>query len=210
VWLKTNNRYYADIIIDEEIIKNLLQNGSIINQLPQIVSDQTTDEETDNDEEEITQTFVPSHPSTQQEIDAIKDTLQRMQNHNNPSLWPEINGNPINEFQTPGYMVRVFPTLYPHGRGDFHSERVREIKPAEYFKHLIWYKDGRFARHKRWRYFALNSTMRWRELQEGKIYVKQNFKDGQIDVSDIQEMITNGDKQMADRIMRYGEGLRRT
>jgi len=43
-----------------------------------------------------------------------------------------------------------------------------------------------------------------------KIYVKKNFKDGQIDVSDIQEMIINGDKQMADRIMRYGEGLRRT
>jgi len=149
VWLKTNNRYYADIIIDEEIIKNLSQNRSIINQLSQIVSDQTTDEETDNDEEEITRTFVPSHPSTQQEIDVIKDTLQRMQNHNNPSLWPEINGNPINEFQTPGYMVRAFPTLYPHGRGDLHSERVREIKPAEYFKYLIWYKDGRFVRHKR-------------------------------------------------------------
>lgn len=52
--------------------------------------------------------------------------------------------------------------------------------------------------------------MRWRALQEGKIYVKQNFKDGQIDVSDIQEMIRSEDKQMADRIMRYGEGLRET
>ena len=132
-----------------------------------------------------------------------------MQNHNSPSLWPEIDGNLINEFQTPRYMVRAFPTLYPHGRGDLHSERARDIKPAEYFKHLIWYKDGRFARHTRQRYFAFNSMMRQRALQEGKIYVKQNFKDGQVDVSDIQEMITNRDKQIADRIMRYGEGLRR-
>ena len=31
-----------------------------------------------------------------------------------------------------------------------------------------------------------------------------------MDVSDIQEMITNGNKQIADRIMRYGEGLRGT
>src|SRR3989440_1844252 len=74
----------------------------------------------------------------------------------------------------------------------------------------MWYKDRRFARHTRWRYFALNSTMRWRALQEGKVYVKQNFKDKQMDVSDIQEMITNGNKQIADRIMRYGEGLRGT
>ena len=66
----------------------------------------------------------------------------------------------------------------------------------------------RFAQHTRWRYFALNSSMRWRTLQEGAVFVKQNIKDNQIDVTDIQEMISSGDKQLADRIMRYGEGLR--
>jgi len=35
-----------------------------------------------------------------------------------------------------------------------------------------------------------------------------NLNDGQIDVKEIQEMIANGDKQVADKIMRYGEGLR--
>src|SRR5205085_1990713 len=210
-WLKINNPYYADIIIDEEIIRSLPENGSIINQLPR-VSDQMTGEKTDNnnDDEDITRTFVPSQPSTQQEIDAIKKTLNRIQRHDNVSLWPEIDGIPINEFQTPGYMVRAFPTLYPHGKADLRSVHEKDIDPAEYFKHLMWYKDMRFARHTRWRYFALNSTMRWRALQEGKVYVKQNFKDKQMDVSDIQEMITNGNKQIADRIMRYGEGLRGT
>src|SRR5581483_395220 len=67
-----------------------------------------------------------------------------------------------------------------------------------------------FARHPRWRYFALNSIMRWRALQGGKIYVKQNLDEGIIDVTDIQEMIANGDKNLADKIMRYGEGLRGT
>ena len=50
--------------------------------------------------------------------------------------------------------------------------------------------------------------MRWRALQEGKVYVKQNLNDKQIDVKDIQEMISNGDKNLADKIMRYGEGIR--
>ena len=123
-------------------------------------------------------------------------------------MWPEIEGIPINEFQTPGYMARAFPTLYPYGKGDLRSQRTWDILPAEYFKHLLWYKDGRFARHTRWRYFALNSTLRWRALQEGRVYVKQHLNEGQLDVSDIQEMIGNGDNQLADRIMRYGEGLR--
>ena len=118
-WLKINNPYYADIIIDEEIIRSLPENGSIINQLPR-VSDQMTGEKTDNnnDDEDITRTFVPSQPSTQQEIDAIKKTLNRIQRHDNVSLWPEIDGIPINEFQIPGYMVRAFPILYPHGKAD--------------------------------------------------------------------------------------------
>ncbi len=50
--------------------------------------------------------------------------------------------------------------------------------------------------------------MRWRALQEGKVYVKQNLNDDQLTVKDIQEMIANGDKHIADRIMRFGEGLR--
>jgi hypothetical protein len=70
------------------------------------------------------------------------------------------------------------------------------------------YKDGRFARHARWRYFALNSQLRWRALQEGKVYVKQNLTDPQITVRDIQERIAQGDDHIADRIMRFGEGLR--
>ena len=68
---------------------------------------------------------------------AINDTLNRMQSNNNPLLWPEIEGIPINEFQTTGYMVRAFLTLYPHGQADLRSERAREVKPAEYFKHLL-------------------------------------------------------------------------
>jgi len=58
------------------------------------------------------------------------------------------------------------------------------------------------------RYFALNSQMRWRALQEGQIYVKQNLNDDELTVSDIQEKIAAGDKYMSGRIIRFGEGLR--
>jgi hypothetical protein len=47
-------------------------------------------------------------------------------------------------------------------------------------------------------------------LQEGHVYIKQNLSDRTIDVTDIQKTIANGDKNLADRIMRYGEGLRGT
>ena len=50
--------------------------------------------------------------------------------------------------------------------------------------------------------------MRWRALQEGKVYVKQNLTDSQITVTDIQERIIQGDNYITDRIIRFGEGLR--
>ncbi len=202
VWLKANNRYYEDIIIDQEILQSLPENDSIAKLLPQLNNDQIIDEispDEENGDDGIARTFVPLPVSTQREDVAINDTLDRMQSNNLPLMWPEIDGFPINEFQTPGYIARAFPTLYPYGHSDLRSERPRDIKPAEYFKHLMWYKDGRFARHPRWRYFALNSTMRWRALQEGKVYVRQNLNDRQIDVTDIQEMIAKGDKNLADK-----------
>jgi len=50
--------------------------------------------------------------------------------------------------------------------------------------------------------------MRWRALQEGKIYVKQNLNDSKITVNNIQERIATGDKHMADQIMQYSKGIR--
>ena len=59
-----------------------------------------------------------------------------------PIMWPNIDAIPVNEFQTPGYIACAFPTLYPTGAVDFCSERIRDVKPAEYFSHLLRYKDG--------------------------------------------------------------------
>lgn len=116
-------------------------------------------------------------------------------------MWPNIDVCPINEFQTPGYIARAFPTLYPTGAADLRSKHSADIRPAEYFSHLLKYKDGRFAQHTRWRYFALNSQMRWRALQEGRVYVKQSLNGKQITVEEVQEMAEN-DSHMADKLAR--------
>ncbi|GBB86547.1 hypothetical protein RclHR1_12970010 [Rhizophagus clarus] len=106
-WLKANNPYYEDIIIDDEILNSIPQNGSIINQIQQIRSDQIIDEMDDISNENeirhdegdaITHSFVPAIPLTQRENAMINDTLDRMQSNQQPILWPEIDGSPINEF----------------------------------------------------------------------------------------------------------------
>jgi hypothetical protein len=198
-WLKGNNRYYKDIIIDNEILRSLPVDGSVDDRLQNKIIAEDLDDNEEGDV--ITRTFVPFLPSAHREEVAIQNALDRVQNESSPTEWPQINNNPINEFQTPGYIACAFPTLYPTGCADLRAERIITVKPAEYFRHLLLYKDGRFARHARWRYFALNSQMRWRALQEGKVYVKQNLSEGQITVTDIQERINQGDSHIANRIM---------
>ncbi|EXX53883.1 hypothetical protein RirG_239720 [Rhizophagus irregularis DAOM 197198w] len=154
IWLKQNNRYYADVIIDHEILQFLPIDGTIDDQLQDINEDIDYDE---SEDDVITRTFVPLPLPANREDTAIRNTLDRIQNENHHIMWPQINGNPVNEFQTPGYIACAFPTLYPTGSADLRAERIRDIKPAEYFRHLLQYKNGRFARHARWRYFALNS-----------------------------------------------------
>ncbi len=93
--------------------------------------------ENENRDDTIMHNFVSSPPPTNRKDVAINNTLNCMQTENPPVIWPQIDGNPINEFQTPGYIARAFLTLYPTSDADFHRSHPREIKPAEYFKHLL-------------------------------------------------------------------------
>ncbi|RGB22274.1 hypothetical protein C1646_776370 [Rhizophagus diaphanus] len=124
----------------------------------------------------ITRTFVLYFPPSYCKDYAIKSTLNHIQTENPLITWPQIDNSPINEFQTPGYIAIAFPMLYPTGKADLHTERIRNIKLAKYFKYLLRYKDGR-----------------------GKIYVKQNLNDDELTVNNIQERIMTGDKHMADQ-----------
>ncbi|RGB34494.1 hypothetical protein C1646_668465 [Rhizophagus diaphanus] len=121
--------------------------GHVINFSQDIQEDESEYDNVDNikDGEDVSRTFVPLMLSTQREGEAINATLDQMQSDNPSSLWPEIERIPINEFHTPGYIVRAFSMLYPYGKADLRSARVKKVKLAEYFRHLLCYKDGRFV-----------------------------------------------------------------
>ncbi|CAG8783927.1 15260_t:CDS:2, partial [Racocetra fulgida] len=140
--------------------------------------------ESDENDDFISQTFVPALPPGNSENNAICNTLNRLQNNCPPNEnliinWPHIDSTPIDEFHTVEYMARAFPTLFPCGVADLHAHLVREVKPAEYFQYLLKYKDA---------------------LAEGRIYVKQNLEEGQLTVAKIQELLQS-DTHMADRVV---------
>jgi hypothetical protein len=76
---------------------------------------------------------------------------------------------------------------------------------AEGAAHLMRFKDGRFARHPRFRYWArywaLNTNIRHDAEKASKSYTTTHREDKELTVADIQQMLSDDDaKGLADRV----------
>jgi len=67
----------------------------------------------------------------------------------------------------------LFPTLFP--RGEAYWLRLRNVHLHEYAKHLLRFRDNRFGRHPRFRYFLLNIIMRNRAQVSSVVFVKKSM-----------------------------------
>ena len=120
--------------------------------------------------------FVPSLHSNETELAEMQNGLQFTEAI---LTMPTIDSVPINEHDSNlCYMIDAFPCLYPEGKADFHIKRPHTVSAQEYFKHLIRYRDGRFARHPRFRYFTWNSILRWDGKKRSRIFAKRYPNDG--------------------------------
>ena len=68
---------------------------------------------------------------------------------------------------------------------------------GNYFKHLLKYSDGRFARHPHFHYLALNTEMRWHVLQTGKVYIKQHPNNAKLSLDNLKELVQSGGNNSA-------------
>ncbi|CAG8698864.1 17737_t:CDS:2 [Rhizophagus irregularis] len=101
-WLKRNNRYYANIIIDDNVLCTLPDEGSIDYLLSQVR----------DAENRLHHVDYKLHDADRLDSET-DDALAHMQSESGSVMWPNIDDTAINEFNMPGYIARAFPTLYP-------------------------------------------------------------------------------------------------
>ena len=71
-------------------------------------------------------------------------------------------GQAIRE-DTPGYIAKAFPKLFPHGTGDYHGDHCglrRTLRFEEWGRYIMLWHDGRFMKHTRFRYWLLDTMLR--------------------------------------------------
>ena len=148
--------------------------------------------------------FVPSAFQNATEAEKTEAGLNEREHSMN---WPPVDKErPANEFLAEGLMSRTFPTLFPYGLAEYNCPRSRKPTIGEFFKHLLYYRDGRFAQHPRFRYWAFNMEMRWRALQTGRIFVDKNA----VTYEQLEAMSREERKAFSRKVIHFAKNLRGT
>jgi len=142
----------------------------------------------------------------------MKIELQSFVSREQPVIpWPSTDTTPASEFTTPYFFTMAFPCLFPYGKGDFHINRPMTCPTLhDWAEHLLWYKDGRFARHKVWKFVVHNMIMRKHALEQSRYFVDQQLGDPQLTVADLQERLARGDTSFSNKLLYFGANLRGT
>ena len=172
--------------------------------------------------------FATSLPRLPSEIDVLGVRKEKDQTHKNfrvrtrvhqavhdrqsgsnsaTLMWLTIGGASINELHTEGYFSMAFPTLFPTGAVDFLGQRSNEVIIGNYFKHLMMYDDGRFAKHPCFRFLVLNREMRWRALQAGNIYIRPHPGEAHLTVDDLRDMVGREGEVFSKKVLHYAASL---
>ena len=81
---------------------------------------------------------------------------------------------------------RAFPSLF--STADLSEPRVHTVPIGYYMKHLMLYRDGRFAGH---------------ALQAGRICVCQHPQDAQLSVEELREMVGQAGTAFSNHVIHF-------
>jgi len=218
LWLKQHNPYYCDVEISSENLDLLPENGDVYLDCRGYDADDTSSDKafdiegvhyvsySELNEEELESIDLKDVPNLSgiSEKDKVGHSLD-----NNVLLWPSIGVTPINEFGSPGYIAMAFPHLFPFGTADYSNRENNDISLCKYIQHLMLYFDERFSKDPRFRFFMMNSQMRWQSLNVGNVFVKKNDFFSEFTVLQLKEYLKSH-PEMLSHIMFYSSRLRST
>ena len=232
-FLKQHNPFYAAVSIRPENEIDLPTDGDVLHRLPNVSSLSSSSDFVDTsspsdttltDDSDRTQfvpdslaqeenLFVPGAFLGSSELDAIRNGIRELgldATEQHPLPWPS-SGPALSEYTTNGLFTMAFPSLFPCGKADYASPRRAKLDLYEWVKHLMRYRDTRFATHPRFRFFALNLIFRHRAMSRGKFLFTRNVGHRDMTVGQLRNKLKNNDgAQLASKIIRCVKTVRGT
>ena len=211
-WLKNNNPYVSHINICQTRIDELPLDGAPEG-LPTTI-DTSTERLTEPSDE------CPQRDSEFTSVQPVGTNLTEKEHisaavNNNTIPWPPQSNLPVNEYSEVGLFTKCFPTLFPRATADISHisntcHRSKDISDGDWLKHLLCYRDGRFARHPRFTYYSWNRTQRQRANETGSVFVKLNEESRAMSAVDLLSALNTGDTNIINSLLRFGSSIRGT
>jgi hypothetical protein len=157
--------------------------------------------------------FVPDIVPGTTELDAICNGMHEHCLSTSPELplpWPSTGGA-LSEYTTDSLFTMSFPSLFPLEEADFKVPRERKLELYELVKHLMRYRDSRFATHPQFRFFALNLIFRHCAMHQGRFLFMRDVGQRNMTVAQLGNAL-QGDNgaQLASKIIRCVKTVRGT
>ncbi|RXK37035.1 hypothetical protein M231_05694 [Tremella mesenterica] len=198
---------YSEVEIDHEVLATLPEQGLVFDQLRSTSVDNTSPRTDIPDfgdvggEDIILEAVIPNVGSALREVEETRTKLEEIEEGiRAPLTAPGVRPTPLYEHdKTSQHLVQAFPFLFPQGLADLHASRQSEVKPNNYFKHLMKFHDGRFASHPRFCYYAFNALLRWQAQSLASYYVSRNHHDQALNAANIQQLLASDSTELASR-----------
>jgi hypothetical protein len=230
-FLKNYHPAYRDVVVSEERPSQLPVEGSVLEEIPVEETDPVDIEdivaEEDDESHLVDAAAVPNMVAEESGLDQLREQIAIQQQSQHPEQPPlerqdeprpyiemgDIRRTPLNEFNRSQPLLSwAFPTLYPRGTAEFVSPPERTITYNDYVGHAMRYRDGRFARHPRFRFVAFNTLMRSTVNAKSSYFVKHTPQ-GQVSLDELRAAFDSNSrdsKQLLNSIVKHADTLRGT
>ncbi|KAM4060880.1 ATP-dependent DNA helicase PIF1 [Hirsutella rhossiliensis] len=177
IWLNYLRRHhpgYRCIVIDEERLSQLPENGNILDAIPQSqveAADVGPEEDHEAEPDLEDEAAVPDLLAKDTELDALRAILTR-ESEADAELPTNVQARPQHELQLPN--IRHTPINEFNRSHALLSLAFPASFLTDYIEHAMRWHDGRFARHPTFRFVAFNTLMRSQARTRSKFFVKQH------------------------------------
>ena len=232
-YLKRNHRDYSGIVISDENLARLPEDGDVSDRVARIVDDSFQELGEDAEREgppaplavlpdgegitlldgddlpapPTTDSMIPNLHEEHTELEKLNEALReriRIQGH---APAPSFSEFPVDEWRrTKRIFAMAFPSLYPNGVGDPFDSRARKVGLKEYGAHMLRLKNRRFGQHPRFRFLLFNMYMRGQANNRARWTVDNDEHLDKMSLEQLQERLQESESLLS-KVVRSGASL---
>eukprot|EP00105_Crassostrea_gigas_P043473 XP_019927621.1 PREDICTED: uncharacterized protein LOC105339877 [Crassostrea gigas] len=190
-YLKRNNQWYEDVVIDTNWNGNVDSCHTTADVEEQLSYD-------DEQQQIATDSCLQPVDIAQVVLDHYFDDIY--------DIAPGEGNNPIRMLQEPGNEAKTFPYLFPTGNFSWNDEREKRITLSRYFNNRLMNTDDRFAKDSSYIFFSQFMSDLNQVIEKTQISIRKSVRRLECDQTMTANMVQN--PEILSKLMKNDEALR--